>query len=103
MLRGFLELFFLIVIDVRPLAFGEPVYEECLGSAPEKDDGTVAFRSSLPRPGNPLFDDLTAKVASIWPFSARATASRKTASGISGKALKPLGFEDSQCWAQFNL
>jgi hypothetical protein len=46
-LRGFLELFFLIVIDVRPLAFGEPVYEECPGSAPEKDDGPVAFRSSL--------------------------------------------------------
>jgi hypothetical protein len=60
-LRGFLELFFLIVIDVRPLAFGEPVHKECLGSAPEKDDGPVAFRSSLPWPGDPLFDDLTAK------------------------------------------
>src|ERR1019366_3626156 len=43
-LRGFLELFFLIVIDVRPPAFGESVHEECLGFAPEKDDGTVAFR-----------------------------------------------------------
>jgi hypothetical protein len=32
------------------------------GSAPEKDDGPVAFRSSLAWPGNPLFDDLTAKV-----------------------------------------
>src|ERR1035437_721608 len=42
-LRGFLDPFFLIVIDIRPLAFGEPVHEECLGSAPEEDDGPVAF------------------------------------------------------------
>src|ERR1035437_2905697 len=42
-LRAFLELFFLIVIDIRPLAFGEPVHEEFLGSAPEEDDGPVAF------------------------------------------------------------
>jgi len=34
----FLEVFFLIVINVRRLAFGEPVYEECLGSEPERDD-----------------------------------------------------------------
>jgi len=61
-LRGFLELFFLIVIDVRSLAFGEPVHKECLGSAAEKDDGSVAFRPSLPWPGDPLFDDPTTKV-----------------------------------------
>jgi hypothetical protein len=36
-LRG-IELFFRIVSDVRPPVFGESVYEECLGSAPEKDD-----------------------------------------------------------------
>jgi hypothetical protein len=52
----------LIVIDVRPLALGEPVHEKCLGAATEQDDGPVAFRSSLARSGDPLFDDFTAKV-----------------------------------------
>src|SRR6188768_3583408 len=62
MLRGFLELLLLVRVDVRPLALGESVHEKCLRTAPEQDDGPVAFRSSLPRSGNPLFDDLTAKV-----------------------------------------
>jgi hypothetical protein len=61
-LCSFLELSFLFGIDVRPLALGEPVYEECLGSAPEKDDGAVAFRFSLPWSGDPLFEDPTSKV-----------------------------------------
>src|SRR2546421_13046095 len=81
LLRGLLELFFFIVADVRTLAFGEPVHEECLASASEEEDGPVAFRPSLPRPRDPLFDDLTARSASIWPFSARPTDSCKTASG----------------------
>jgi hypothetical protein len=60
--RGFLELFFLMVVDFCPLAFSEPVHKPCLGSAAKKDDGSVAFRSSLPWPGDPLFDDPTSKV-----------------------------------------
>jgi hypothetical protein len=62
-LRGFLELFHVIVIDVRVLAFGEFVHEECRGPKPEKDDRAVSSRSPLPWPGNPLFDDPTAKVS----------------------------------------
>jgi hypothetical protein len=87
MLRGFLEPFFLIVIDVCPLAFGESVYEECATLSgkslpPEKDDRLVALRSSLPWPGDPLFDDPPPTLASIWPFSARAIAWRSAASAI---------------------
>ncbi|HXP83218.1 MAG TPA: hypothetical protein VN841_00770 [Bryobacteraceae bacterium] len=72
MLRSFLELFFLLAIDVRPLAFGESIHEERPAlfrkrswrgpSAAEKNDAPVAFRSPLSGPGDPLFDDLTAKV-----------------------------------------
>jgi hypothetical protein len=97
-LRGFLELFFLIVIDVRPLAFGEPVHEKCLGSAPEKDNGLVAFRSSLPWPGDPLFDDITAKVSvdlALLGPSNSLTQDRIRNPFLSGKALEPPGFEDS--------
>lgn len=52
----------LMVIDVRPPALGESLHEERFVSATEKDDGPVAFRSSLPWPGDPLFDDPGAKV-----------------------------------------
>src|ERR1022692_3440839 len=55
-LCGFLELFFLKVIDVRPLALGEPVHEECLGSAPEEDYCAVSFCSSRAWSGDPLCD-----------------------------------------------
>jgi hypothetical protein len=97
-LLGFLELFFLIVIDVRPLAFGEPVHEECLGSAPEKDDGPVPFRSSLPWPGGPLFDDFTAKVGvdlALFGPSNSLTPDRIRNPFLFGKALKSPGFKDS--------
>jgi hypothetical protein len=62
------------------------VHEECLGSAPEKDNGTKAFRPSLPWPSDPLFDNFTPKVsvdlAALGnPF-------------VPGEALKPLGLED---------
>jgi hypothetical protein len=61
--RYFLLICFHLFIDVRPLAFGEPVYEECFGAASEKDDRPVAFRFSLPWSGNPLFYDVTTKIS----------------------------------------
>jgi hypothetical protein len=97
-LRGFLELLFLIVIDIRPPALGEPVHEECPGSAPEKDDGPVAFRPSLSRSGDPLFDDPTAKVGvDLTPFgpSNSLPQDRIRNPFLCGKALKPPGFENS--------
>jgi len=88
----------LIVIDVRPPAFGEPVHKECLGTAPEKDDRPAAFRSSLPRPGDSLFDDPTTKVcvnlALFGPYNS-LTQGRIRNPFLPGKALKPPGFEDS--------
>jgi hypothetical protein len=90
--------FFLIVMDVRPLALGKPVHEECLGSAPEKDDGPVAFRFSLPGSGDPLFDDLTAKVGvdlALFGPSNSLAQGRIRNLFLRGKALKPPGFEDS--------
>ena len=62
-LCSFLELFFLVVIDVRPLALGEPIYEGRFGTLPEEDDRPLAFRSSLPWSGDPLFDDFTTKIS----------------------------------------
>src|ERR1035437_8903114 len=97
-LRGFLELFFLIVIDVRPMALGEPVHEECVVSAPEEDDGPVSFRSTLPRPGDPLFDDPTTKVgvdlATFRPSNS-LKQDRIRNPFLPGKALKPPGFVGS--------
>jgi hypothetical protein len=97
-LRGLLELFFLCVIDVRPLVFGEAVYEERLASMPEKNDGPIAFRSSLPWPGNPLLDDLTAKfgvyLALFGPNNSLTQGCIRNAF-LPSKALKPPGFEDS--------
>jgi hypothetical protein len=52
------ELLFLVVIDIRPPALGEPVHEERPGSAAEENDRPVAPGSSLPRSGDSLFDDL---------------------------------------------
>jgi hypothetical protein len=61
-LCGFFELFLFVVTDVGSLAFGEPVDEECLGSAPKQDYRPIAFGFSLPWPGNPLLNGLAAKV-----------------------------------------
>ncbi len=96
-LRGFLELLFLIVIDVRPLALGEPVHEECPGSAPEEDDGPLASRFSLPWSGDPLLDDPTAKVGvDLAPFGPtnRLAQNRIPYPLLHGKTSKPPGFED---------
>jgi hypothetical protein len=74
------------------------MHEDCLGSAPEKDDGPVAFRSSLSWPGDPLFDDFTAKVGvdlALFGPSNSLTQNRIRNPLLSGKALKPPGFEDS--------
>jgi hypothetical protein len=64
-----------------------------------KDDGPVAFRFSLPWSGDPLLDDLTAKVG--VDLAHLGTSSGPTQDRIRnpfspGKALKPRGFEDSQ-------
>jgi len=61
-------------------------------------DGPVAFRSSLTRSGNPLFDDFTAKVGvdlALFGPSNRFTQGRIRNSFLPGKALKPSGFQDS--------
>jgi hypothetical protein len=56
------ELFLLAFVDVRPLAFGESIYEERPGPAPEENDRTVTFGSSLSGPRDPLLDDFAAKI-----------------------------------------
>jgi len=97
-LRGVLKLLLLIVIDVRPLALGEPVYEKRPGTPTEQDDGPVAFRFSLPWSGDPLFDDLTAKVGidlTLFGPSNSLTQDRIRNPFLPGKALKPPGFVDS--------
>jgi hypothetical protein len=87
-----------MVIDVRPLALGEPVHEECLRSAPEEDDGPVAFRFPLPWSGDPLFDDLTPKagvdLALLGPNNGLKQDSVRN-SFLRGKASKPPGFVDA--------
>jgi hypothetical protein len=96
---GFPELFFLIVIDVRPLALGEPIHEECPGSVPEENDSPVAFRFSLPWSGDPLFDDLTAEVGVDSALSGLSNGLAQHCIRnrfLPGKALKPPGFEDPQ-------
>jgi hypothetical protein len=101
-LRGFSELPFLSVIDVRSLALGEPEHEECSGPSPKKDDGPITFRSSLPWSGDPLFDDPTTKVGIDLAFlgpSNSIAQDRIRNSFFSGKALKPSGFEDSHACA----
>lgn len=82
----FLKLLLLIVINVRPLALGEPVYEKRLRPATKQDDGPVALRSPLPRSGDPLFDDLTAEVGVDLAFVGP--------SHRPGETLKPHGHED---------
>jgi hypothetical protein len=101
-LRSFFELYFLIVIDVRPLAFGEPVHKECPSSrersTAEKDDCPVTFRSSLSRLGDALFDDTATKVGVDLTFfgpSNSVTQDRIRNPFFPGEALKPPGFEDS--------
>jgi hypothetical protein len=98
MLRRSLELLFLSVIDVRLPALGEPVHEKCLGSAPEKDDCTLAFRFSSSWTSDTLFDDFTAKVCvdlAVFGASDSVEQDRIRNSFLFGKALKPPGFEDS--------
>jgi hypothetical protein len=65
---------------------------------PEQDNGPVAFRSSLPWPGDPLFDDPAAKVGvnlALFGPSNSLTQHRIHNPFPPGKALKPPGFEDS--------
>ena len=60
--------------------------------------GPVAFRSSLPWPGNPLFDDLTAEIGvnlTLFCASNSLTQNRIRNPFLLGKALKSPGFEDS--------
>jgi hypothetical protein len=106
MLCSFLELCFLIVIDVRTLAFGEPLYEKRFGSASKKNNSTVSFRSSLSGPGDPLFDDLSAEVSVNLAFlrpSYSLTQSRVSNRFLPGKALEPPGLEDSHTKPDFIL
>jgi hypothetical protein len=97
-LRGFLELFFLIVIDVRTPVFGEPINEECLGPALEEDDRAVAFRSSLPSPRDPLFYDSGAQIRidlALFGAGNSLPQDRIRNSFLPGEALKPPGLENS--------
>jgi hypothetical protein len=105
-LRGLLELCFLIVIDVRPLAFGEPVHEKGPVSTPEKDDSPVALGLSLPGPSDPLLDNLTAKVGvdlTLFGPNNRLTQSDISNPFLPGEALKPPGFEELHKWTFFIL
>jgi hypothetical protein len=91
-LRGFLELVHLIVIDVRPLTFREPIHKKRPGPAPEKDDGPLTLRSSMPWPGYPLFDDLATKVSvNLAPLgpSHSFSQNRIRYTFLTGKALEP--------------
>jgi len=93
MFCGLLELFRFIVIDVRPLAFAEAIYEECFCSVAEKDDGPIAFRSSMPRSGDTLFDDFAAKASiNLALFGTRDSVTQYGIrnSFLPGKALNHL-------------
>ena len=97
-LRGFLELFFLIVIDVRPPVFGEPINEECPGPAPEEYDRAVAFRSSLPKSRDPLFYDSAAQTRvdlALFGTVNSLPQDRIRNSFLAGEALKPPGLKNS--------
>jgi hypothetical protein len=97
-LRGFLELFFLVLTDVGPLALGEPLYEECPGTAPEENDGPVASRFSLPWPGDTLFDDPAAQVCVDLPLFGPGNSLTQDLIRnpfLSGKAMKPPGLVNS--------
>jgi hypothetical protein len=85
-------------IDVRPLAFGKPVYKERLCSPPEEDDRPVAARPSLPTPGDPLLDDFATQVGVDLAFvsAIRSLLQRRVRDSLlSCEALKPPGLEDS--------
>ena len=91
----------IIDIDVRPLAFGEPIHEKCLRAATVQDDGPLALRLSLTRSGDPLFDDPAAKAGvdlAIFGTINSLTQSRVRNPFRPGKAMKPPGFEDSHLW-----
>jgi hypothetical protein len=82
-------------MDVRPLALGEPVHEKRSVIATEQDDGPVAFRFSLPRSGDPLFDDLAAQVGvdlALFGPGDSLMQGRIRNPFLPGKALKPPGF-----------
>jgi len=105
--RGFLELVFLIVADVRHPALSETVHEECPGSAPEKDEGPVAFGLAFSRPRDPLFNDPTAKVsvnlASFGEGNCPAQV-RICNTFLPGETFEPPGFEDPHiCALRFIL
>ena len=70
--RCLLELSLFIAVDVRPVALGEAVSENRARAPAEKDDRSVPARLALPRPCDPLVDDLPAEIG-IDPsfFSAR--------------------------------
>jgi hypothetical protein len=71
MLRSFFELLLLGVVDIRPLALGEAVHEERLGSPPENHNGPVAFRFPLTGSGDPLLNNAAAQVGvDLAPFGA---------------------------------
>ena len=91
MFCGFLELLFLIVIDVRPLALGETIHEERLRTAPEKNDRPVAFRSSLSRSGDPLFDDFATKISVASGKAALAKDAKVTSKKGQGETLIVVG------------
>jgi hypothetical protein len=69
--RGFLELLLFIGIDIRSVALGEAVGENCAVPPAEKDNRAVPARFSLACPCDPLLDHAAAEVGIHLSFSAR--------------------------------
>jgi hypothetical protein len=78
----FLKSPLLIKGDIVQLTFGKPEDDECRRSVPKKDDRPVAFDLPWPALAIRCLITLPPRSASIWPFSARATASHNVSFAI---------------------
>ncbi len=66
--RCLFEPLLFISVDVRPLAFRETVNENRALTVLEKNNRTVFARLTLPRPRDPLLNNLAAKVGVYLSF-----------------------------------
>ena len=97
--RGLLELFLFVGVDVFPLFFRKAVHKHSALTTPKKEDCTVSARFAVSRSSDSLFDNAAAEVCVHLPFfrtSHRVEQNRVADSFLSGKPLKPSRLEDSR-------